>query len=385
MKRVAVITGSRAEYGIMKPLMQSLKDDQGIDFQLIVTGSHLVHVLGRTIDQIKADGFEVSKEVDLRLEGDSQIEIATAMGRAVAGIADAYNELKPDLIILLGDRYEIFAAASAAVPLRIPVAHLHGGEVTHGAIDDAFRHAITKLSHLHFCSTETYRDRIIQMGEDPECVFCVGAPGLDGIASIPRMSKDEFCAELGIDPSKRLVALTYHPETLSSLSPEEQMNRLLVVIQKRDDVHFVCTGSNADPGGQTMTRLLEEFAKQYPDRAIYRASLGGKRYFSLLEHAECMIGNSSSGIIESSSFCLPVVNIGDRQGGRVRANNVIDVPCEEGAIQDGLEQALSSAFQSALAGMVNPYGDGRATERILETLRSTDFSGLQGKRFRDKV
>ncbi|MCL4456648.1 MAG: UDP-N-acetylglucosamine 2-epimerase [Nitrospirae bacterium] len=383
MRKIAVITGSRAEYGLLYWIIKDIHEDSDLDLQLIVTGMHLSPEFGLTVKEIEKDGFPIAERVEMLLSSDTEAAIATSMGLGMIGFAKAYEHLRPDILVALGDRFEILSAVSAAVPFSIPVAHIHGGESTEGAMDELFRHAITKMSHLHFPATEEYKKRIIQMGENPNNVFCFGAPGLDNIYKFQLTDREELLKELGISTDKKIGVVTFHPVTLEKDSNELQMPELLKAIGGINDIFWIFTMPNADTGGRAIGRMIKEFVERNPEDAKAFMSLGRLKYLSALKHAEIMVGNSSSGLIEAPSFELPVVNIGDRQKGRARGSNVIDVPeCREESIRKGIEKALSSKFKQSLKGMKNPYGEGNASERIVEKLKTVNINqGLIRKRF----
>lgn len=383
MRKITVITGSRAEYGLLYWIIKDIHEDPDLDLQLIVTGMHLSPEFGLTVKEIEKDGFPIAERVEMLLSSDTEAAIATSMGLGMIGFAKAYEHLRPDIVVALGDRFEILSAVSAAVPFRIPIAHIHGGESTEGAMDELFRHAITKMSHIHFTAAETYKKRIMQMGESPDSVFCFGAPGLDNIYKLPLMTKNELLKELGISTDKKIGVVTYHPVTLEESSSESQMNEILKAVSNFNDIYWVVTGTNADAGGRAIMKRIGDFVCSNTDKGKVFSSLGQLRYLSLLKHASVMVGNSSSGLLEAPSFELPVVNIGDRQKGRIKVMNVIDVAeCRERTIREAIERALSPEFRQSLKGMKNPYGQGNASERIVEKLKTVNIKqGLIKKRF----
>ena len=371
MRKIAIITGTRAEYGLLYWIIKKIHHDPDLKLQLIVTGMHLSPKFGSTVKEITKDGFPISARVTMLGDSDSELAIAQAMAKGVAGFATAYARLKPDVLVVLGDRFEILAAVSAAVPFRIPVAHIHGGESTEGLIDEVIRHAVTKMSHLHFASTGHYVRRIKQMGEDPKRIFCFGAPGLDNVYKLKLLNRSELLRQLGIRfDSSKLGVVTYHPVTLEKATAGRDMNELLKALTKFSEVTWIFTLPNAETGSAVIIQKIRSFVKQNKNAYAF-ASLGQLKYLSLLKQADVMVGNSSSGLIEAPSFALPVVNIGDRQRGRVRAPNVIDVnSCRAVTIQPALTEALSSAFRQSLKGMKNPYGQGEASEKIVQVLKS---------------
>lgn len=370
-RKICVITGSRADYGHLYWIIKGIHDDPFLELQLIVACMHLSPEFGLTVREIEKDGFPIAERVEMLLSSDTETAIATSMGLGMIGFAKTYERLMPDIIVALGDRFEIHAAVSAALPFRIPVAHIHGGESTEGAIDELMRHAITKMSHVHYTATEDYRKRVIQMGELPENVLCFGAPGLDSIHKLKLMNEDELSGMFGIPHGRKIGIVTYHPVTLEKNTSEVHISELLKAVQKFPDVFWVFTMSNADTSGRIIGRKIEEFLTKNPQMGKLFGSLGQLRYLSLMKHASVMVGNSSSGIIETPSFNLPVVNIGERQLGRIRAINVIDVPeCNEKYITEAIHKSLSVEFKNSLKDMCNPYGNGNASDRIVEKLKN---------------
>ena len=385
MRKIAVITGSRAEYGLLYWIIKGIHDDPQLKLQLIVTGMHLSPEFGLTIREIEKDGFPIAERVEMLLSSDTETAIATSMGLGMIGFAKAYECLKPNMIVVLGDRFEILSAVSAAVPFRIPVAHIHGGESTEGAMDETIRHAVTKMSHLHFTSTEEYRRRVVQMGENPERVFCFGAPGLDNVYKLDLMGSEDLFRGLGLPENKKIGIVTYHPVTLEGDTAESQISEILEAAKAFTNMYWVFTLPNADTGGRIIIKRLKDFVAEYPDKGKCFASLGQLRYLSLLKSASVMVGNSSSGLIEAPAFELPVINTGDRQKGRVRGQNVIDVPeCKKDAIVSAINIAISPEFKASLRGIKNPYGEGHASGRILEKLKAVPLGeNLIKKRFYD--
>lgn len=364
---VGVVTGGRSDYGIYRPLLRVLVDDPFFTLRLYVTGMHLSREFGYTIDTIQAEGFRVDERVEMLLSSDTPEGIAKSMGLGTLGFAQAYARCRPDLLIVLGDRFEMHAAVVAAVPFKIPVAHIHGGEITEGAIDDAFRHSITKMSHLHFVSAEEYARRIQQMGEEPWRITVCGAPSLDNLRTVQLLDRTELEQRLGLSLDVAPLLVTYHPVTLEFERAEWQVNELLAAL---DDVErpILLTMPNADTSGRIIGQKLRDFAGSRP-AVRCMDTLGTQVYFSLMACAAAMVGNSSSGIIEAPSFGLPVVNIGTRQAGRVRGRNVIDVGYARAAIAEGIARALKPAFRESLKGVPNPYGEGRAAGMITERLK----------------
>lgn len=384
-RKIAVVTGSRAEYGLLYWLLKEIKADNKLDFLLIVTAMHLSPEFGLTKKYITEDGFEISYEVEMLLSSDTPNAIAKSMGLGTTGFADAYRELKPDILVVLGDRFEILSAVCAAIPFRIPIAHIHGGESTEGAIDEQIRHAISKISHIHFTSTETYRNVLIQMGESPDRVFNFGTPGLDYINRIKLLSKSELSGNLGIDPrDRKIIVCTFHPVTLERETAKTQFLEILSVLSHLDDFYIIFTMPNADTEGRVVFDMITDFVRRYPDRSKAFVSLGQARYLSLLKYAAVMIGNSSSGIIESASFKLPVVNIGDRQRGRLQSGNVINCHPKRKMIEKAIGKALSDPVKQRSASLTNIYGNGSASGKIKEVLKTIKLGEyLVKKKFHD--
>lgn len=375
--RIAIVTGTRADYGILYWPIRRLKEAPEFDVRIIATGTHLSPSFGMTVDEIVRDGFAVDERVEMLIDGSSQTATARSFGLAAMGLADAYARLKPDLLMMLGDRYEILSAASVATLMRIPFAHLCGGDITEGANDDVMRHAISKMAHIHFPSNAQSAARLRQMGEPAERVHNVGSPALDHLRHMAFLPREEFCAELGLPGDRPILMVTMHPETLLSDGGFDQLEALLGVLAAREGVAIILTGANADADGARFNRRLTDFAAATP-HTIFRMSLGQRLYFNALKHCAVMLGNSSSGIYEAPSFGLPTVNIGDRQGGRLRGPNVIDCTPDAAAIAAALDRALGEPRPPAQS----PYGDGHASERIVEVLRQvSDPSALLRKLF----
>ncbi|MFA5844863.1 MAG: UDP-N-acetylglucosamine 2-epimerase [Coriobacteriia bacterium] len=367
-ERVCVVTGTRAEYGLFRPLLDALEADPAFDVLLVATGAHLSPAFGMTVDEILADGRRVDERVEMLLASDTEVGAAKSTGLGVIGFADAFARLAPDCVVLLGDRFETLSAAVAAHLARIPIAHLHGGELTEGAIDDAMRHAITKMSMLHFTSAEPYRRRVVQLGEEPDRVFAVGALGVDNALNVERLSREELESEIGFELGPCSAVVTFHPVTLST-SGETEFAALLSALERTCDLRLVFTRPNADPGNRGINRMLDSFLDANPDRSVAYASLGSVRYLSLLAQVDVVVGNSSSGVIEAPSFGVPTVDVGDRQRGRIAAASVFRCEADEDAILAAVERALTPAVRAAAKGVANPYGDGRAAQRITAVLR----------------
>ncbi len=382
MRTIGVVTGSRSDYGIYRPVLRAIQQDAELRLMLMATGTHLSSQFGMTVNAVEDDGFCVDERVEMLLASDSPEGVAKSMGLGTVGFAQVYARNRPDILLVLGDRYEMMAATAAALPFKIPVAHIHGGESTEGAIDESIRHSITKMAHLHFASTEAYAKRIVQMGEEPWRVTVSGAPALDNIRQMELMSRAALESEYGLELAVPPLLVTYHPVTLEYEQTESQVSELLFALEDwRRPVVF--TYPNADTGYHAIVRLMEGYVSRASDAHMV-VSMGTAGYFSLLGQASAMVGNSSSGIVEAASFKLPVVNVGRRQTGRLRPRNVIDVECSRDAILEGIRQATSPGFRDSLVDLVNPYGDGHAAERIVERLTTVDLDNrLIVKRFHD--
>lgn len=381
-RRICVVTGTRAEYGLLYWLMKDIQQDPDLELQLAVTGMHLSPEFGLTWKRIDEDGFNINEKVEMLLSSDTPTGIAKSTGLGLIGFADAFSRLKPDIVVLLGDRFEILSAAIAAHTARIPIAHIHGGETTEGAIDEAFRHALTKMSQLHFVAAEPYRKRVIQMGEDPARVFLTGSPGLDHLEQTPMLCREELEEELGLDLNPPVLLVTYHPVTLEK-NPEAPFGELLHALRSFPGATVVFTLPNADTGGRLLIELIHLHVSDHPGRCAAFASLGQQRYLSLLKICDAVIGNSSSGLSEAPSFGVPTVNIGNRQKGRLRASSVIDCPEERSAISDAISKALSPAFKGEALRTENPYGSEGASKKIKEILKKVPLEGLLEKSFYD--
>lgn len=386
MRKICVVTGSRAEYGILRNLIRAIKEDALLTLQLIATNQHLSRLQGETYKEIERDGFVIDYKVYMADDDapDNAKSTAKSVGRGICGFADAFAELKPDLLLILGDRYEMLAVASAALIYKIPIAHLHGGEITEGAFDDAIRHAITKMSHLHFTSTEAYRKRVIQLGEQPERVFNVGALGVENIMKNDFMSKQEIEQSLNFRLTDKCFLCTYHPVTLSDMSSEIQIHNLLEALDGYKDYHIIFTYSNSDTNSQVIIRCIQEHVDKNADRCMFIPSLGQRRYFSALKYVKAVIGNSSSGIIEVPSFGIPTLNIGDRQKGRIAADSVINCGYSTEEICDGLDKVVKYSQQSTTDNrQPNPYYKEGTCASILHVIKTYPLDNLVQKHFYD--
>ena len=384
-RRICVVTGSRAEYGLLQGLIKEIQDSQDLELQLVVAGMHLSPEFGLTYREIEKDGFEIDRKVDIGLTSDTSVGIANSIGLGTIGFGEAFHALKPDLLVLLGDRFELLAAASAALVALIPIAHIHGGELTEGAYDDAIRHSITKMAHLHFTASEVYSSRVIQLGEQPKKVFCVGALGIDNIVRLPLLKKDEVEKYIGLSLKGKSLLVTWHPETLNPKSTYEEFQNLLDVLQNYESINIVFTKSNADNDGSRINQMIEEFVLKYPENVVVHTSLGQLRYLSTLKYVSGVVGNSSSGIIEAPSLQKGTVNIGNRQLGRLRAASVIDCRPDVQSIKNALDTLFSSQFQSSLPKVSSPYGGSDVARKIACILKNCSLDGIVRKRFFDIV
>lgn len=382
MKSICVVTGTRAEYGLLRWLMEGIRQSPKLALQVIATGAHLSPEFGLTYRDIEADGFVIDRKVEMLLSSDTPSGVAKSMGLAMIGFADAFAELRPDMVLVLGDRYEIFSAAAAATIARIPVAHLHGGETTEGAFDEALRHSITKMAYLHFVAAEAYRRRVIQLGEDPARVFLVGGLGIDNMLKLDLLDKAALEAALDFKLGPKNLLVTFHPATLEQGAAAGQMDELLAALDTLQDTHLIFTMSNADTEGRALSRQVEAYVAGRPNAKVY-TSLGQLRYLSAIAHVDAVVGNSSSGLAEVPSFRKATVNIGDRQKGRLKAQSVIDCAPDRESIRAALAQVYSADFQTNLSQVLNPYGDGGASQKILHILENHDFSGSLKKTFYD--
>lgn len=383
MRKICIVTGSRAEWGLLSGLARRIADDPELELQIIATNMHLSPEFGLTYREIERQGFRINRKVEMLLSSDTANATGKSVGLATIGFSDAYEELAPDMLVVLGDRYEILAAVSAALFYKIPVAHLHGGEVTEGAYDDAIRHAITKMSHLHFTSTEEYRRRVIQLGEQPERVFHVGAIGIDNIRHMALLDKEVLEEQLDFPFDRKTVLVTYHPETLDAIPVEEQFRNLLEALDGRQDIRILFTLPNSDTGGRIIIRMIEEFVARNKQRARAYTSLGQLRYLSALRFVAAVVGNSSSGILEVPSFGKPTLDIGNRQKGRLAADSVEHCGVSGAEISEGLNRVLSDAFAKQAACVQNPYEKKDTALEIWKVLKNYPLNGIVQKTFYD--
>jgi len=370
-RKVCVVTGTRAEYGLLYPILKKIQNSSVLELQLIATTMHLSSEFGNTYKQLEEDGFKINEKIENLLSSDTKSAVAKSTGLATILLSDAFERLQPDVVLILGDRFETHAAATTAMLMNIPIAHIHGGEITEGAVDEQMRHSITKMSYLHFTSTEHYRQRIIQMGEAPERVFNSGAPGIDNIVHLELLSKDTLEHDLGWKFGTQSALFTYHPVTLESSDLEADMESIFIDL-KRLGLNILFTYANADDGGRIINQKIEEFCQISPTKYKVVKSLGQLKYLSAMKYVDLLIGNTSSGIIEAASFQKPVVNIGDRQKGRLQSGNIID--CCIKTLSNAIEKALSSEFQNKCKIVNNVYGDGNASEKIIDILSNAKLS-----------
>ena len=384
MRKICIVTGSRAEYGLLKGLMRLVDQDPNLQLQVIATNMHLSPEFGLTYRELEKDGFAIDKKVQMLLSSDTANATAKSVGLGTIGFADAYEDLKPDMIVVLGDRYEILSAVSTALFYKIPVAHLHGGEISEGAYDDCIRHAITKMSHLHFTSTEEYRKRVIQLGESPDRVFNVGAPGVENIKKMPLMSREELQKSMdGFDLGDKSLLVTYHPVTLENATAVIQCDALLESLNEIPEYKVIFTLPNSDTDGRVIIQMINEYVAKNPGRCVAYSSLGLTRYLSALKYVTAVVGNSSSGIIEAPSFGKPTLDIGNRQKGRIAAASVCHCQATKDSIMGGLKTVLSQDFIQTAKTIVNPYDGGDSSAKIYEVLKTVPLEHIVQKHFYD--
>lgn len=381
-RKICVVTGTRAEYGLLRWVMQGIQDEPKLVLQTIATGMHMSPEFGLTYREIEKHGFEIDRKVEMLISSDTPVGIAKSMGLGMIGFADALNELTPDLLVVLGDRFEILSAVAAAMIARVPVAHLHGGEATEGLIDESIRHTITKMSHLHFVAAQEYRQRVIQLGEQPERVFLVGGLGIDSIKRLKLLDRLELEDALGFRLGRRNLLITFHPVTLEEATAGEQVDELLAALVNLKDTELIFTLTNADTDGRSVIQRIMSFVEQHSNAHVF-ASLGQLRYLSCLKHVDGVVGNSSSGLIEVPSFKKGTVNIGDRQRGRLQATSIINCMPKRQEIRAAIDYLYSESFQTKLTQVVNPYGEGGSSEKIIQVLKTTSLDGLLKKHFFD--
>ena len=380
-RKICLVTGTRAEYGLLYWIMKEIDASNDLELQIIVTGMHLSPEFGLTYLEIENDGFHIDYKVEMLLSSDSTVGISKSMGIGMIGFADAYTALNPDILVVLGDRFEIFSAVSAATITKIPIAHIHGGETTEGAYDEAMRHSITKMSHLHFTAAEQYQKRVIQMGEQPKRVFNFGAPGIENIKRLKLLSLEELQASINFKLGKHNLLITFHPVTLENSTAKAQFTNLLYVLNEQHDTHLIFTKTNADTDGRIINKMIDEYVTSNPERSCVHTSLGQLRYLSSMQFIDGVIGNSSSGLIEAPSFNIGTINIGDRQRGRIKADSVIDCEPSKSGIQNALETLYSKSFKKRLKNTINPYGDGCSAQKIVKVLHDWSLQDVLKKRF----
>jgi len=383
MRKICVITGTRAEYGLLYWLMREVDADKDLELQIIATGMHLSPEFGNTYQQIEKDGFVIDKKVDMLLSSDSGIGISKSMGLGMIGFSDVFNDLQPDLIVILGDRFEIFSAVSTAMIAKIPVVHIHGGEATEGLIDEPIRHSITKMSHLHFAATDEYKNRIIQLGEQPDKVFNVGGLGIDNINKLKLLSKADFEKSIGFKLGEKNILVTFHPVTLEKSTAKMQFQVLLNSISELINTKIIFTKANADTDGRIINSMIDDYVDNHKNNTIAFASMGQLNYLSALQFVDAVVGNSSSGLLEAPSFKIGTIDIGDRQRGRIKANSVISCLPKKRDIDKAFNQLYSENFQNIISNVENPYGKGGASKEIVRTIKDIDLDGILKKPFYD--
>ena len=382
MRKICIVTGTRAEYGLLYPLIKKIANNKDLTFQLIVTGMHLSHEFGLTYKDIEKE-FKIDKKIEILLSSDTHISISKSMGLAQISFSEAFDELKPDILLVLGDRYEIFAASSAAMIAKIPIAHIHGGETTEGAFDEAIRHSITKISHLHFTATEQYKNRVIQLGENPSRVFNVGALGVENIKTLKLLNKDQFENFIDFKLGSKNILVTFHPVTLENATAKEQFEELLKSIDKLKDTKIIFTKANSDTDGRVINQMIDEYVFKNSDKSIEFTSMGQLRYLSALQFMDAVVGNSSSGIIEAPSFKIATINIGNRQKGRIQSSSTINCEPLEKHISEALDIALSKEFKENSIKIINPYEGLDTSDTIIKILSDTNLNNILNKSFWD--
>ena len=382
MRKICVVTGSRAEYGLLYWLMKAIEVDRGLELQLIVTGMHLSKEFGLTYKEIEKD-FKINKKIDMALTDDTSISISNSMGIAQNLFAKAYDKLKPDIILVLGDRYEIFSASISAMISRVPIAHIHGGEITEGSWDDSIRHCISKMSHLHFVATEKYKKRLIQLGEEPKRIFNFGGMGIENINKLELYNKNELEKLLNFKFNKKNLLITFHPVTLENNTSTKHFLEILDALKKIKDTNFIFTKSNSDLNGRAINKLIDQFVKNNQKSSIKFISLGQLKYLSILQFVDAVVGNSSSGLIEAPSFKIGTVNIGDRQKGREKALSVIDCKPNKKDIKKSINKVYSKDFRELLKNVKNPYDKGSSSKKIIKILKSFKIDNILKKSFFD--
>lgn len=380
MKKICVVTGTRAEYGLLKPLIKKIHESKVLELYLVVTGAHLSPEFGLTYREIEEDAYPINFKIEMLLSSDTAVGISKSMAVALMGFADYFDSHRPDLVILLGDRYEMLVVAAAAMIARIPIAHIHGGELTEGAVDEAIRHSVTKMSQLHFTATESYRNRVIQLGEQPEMVFNVGSLGVESVKTLTLLSKEKLEKTLNFNFAHQTIVVTYHPVTIEGVGTEKNFENILKVITKHRELSVIFTKANADTNGRIINQMIDQYVAENSDRCIAFVSMGQLKYLSTLQFCQAVVGNSSSGLIEVPSFGVPTINIGDRQRGRVCADSVINCGNSFEEIEYALLKALSMEFQNMAKNVKNPYEGSNPSDEILEIISRTLQSGINIKK-----
>ncbi len=379
-KKICIVTGSRAEYGLLYWLIKEVEANKDLELQLIVTGMHLSSEFGLTYKEIEKD-FKIDKKINMHLLSDTSVDISKSMGIAQASFSEAYNELNPHIIVVLGDRYEIFSAASAAMIAKIPIAHIHGGEATEGLIDEAIRHSISKMSHLHFTAAEEYSKRVIQLGEEPKRVFNVGGMGIENIKRLKLLKKKQFEKSINFELNIKNILITFHPVTLENNTSKKQFQEILDAIDELEDTNIIFTKTNSDNDGRIINLMIDEYVNKNSDKSIGVPSLGQLNYLSALQHIDLIIGNSSSGLLEAPSFKIGTINIGDRQNGRIKAKSVVDCLPDKKSIKETIKKIYSNEFQKLLKNVRNPYDDGYASQKIIKVLKTVNLNKILKKAF----
>ena len=381
-RKICVVSTSRADYGLLFWLLKEIEKSRFLELSLVLSGSHLEQRLGLTYKEIERD-FKHFYKVPLGLENDDETALCSAFSAGVAGFSKVLEQIKPDIMVLLGDRYEMLSAGIAGMLSSVPLAHIHGGESTQGAIDEGIRHALTKMSHIHFCATSLYKRRIIQLGENPARVYNVGGLGVENIKRLELLSKKDFENSLGFKLGKKNILVTFHPQTIEKKSASKQFSQILNALDSLKDTHFIFTGANADNGGKIINEMAQNYCLKNPKKAIFAISLGQLRYLSAIKHADIVLGNSSSGISEAPSLKKATINIGNRQKGRIKAASIIDTKCDKSAILKAIKKAYSKDFQAKLKSVKNPYGSGFASKKIIKVLENIKLNGILKKKFYD--
>jgi GDP/UDP-N,N'-diacetylbacillosamine 2-epimerase (hydrolysing) len=382
IRKICVVTGTRAEYGLLFWLMKEIKKDDDLELQVVVTGMHLSPEFGLTYKEIEKD-FKIDKKIEMLLSSDTVVGISKSMGLAQISFAEAYEELRPDILVVLGDRYEIFSAASAAMIARIPIAHLHGGETTEGAFDESIRHSITKMSHIHFTATEEYKDRVIQLGEHPHTVFNVGGLGIENIKRLKLLNKEEFEKSINFKLNQKNILVTFHSVTLESDTTRGQFQSLLDAIDELEDTHTIFTKANSDTDGRIINQMIDKYVAKNSRKSVAFTSLGQLRYLSALQFVDAVVGNSSSGLAEVPTFKIGTINIGDRQKGRMQADSIINCIPSKKSILEAFKGLYLKEFQDSLLNVKNPYGDGCASGRIAKKMKKINLKNILKKSFYD--